>query len=455
MLVAGKGRNLKGVTNALNPEAEGDLEFWPAPCVSLPVAARVTLPGSKSLAARELVLQALAEDSGTVSGLPGGRDTVLLRQALAALGTGLDETSPGSGVWRVCPSEELHGACSIDCGLAGTVMRFVPPVAALALGPVSFDGDAYARRRPLAPLLQALGTLGADVVCEGAAGLPFTVHGRGFLEGGECTIDASLSSQFVSALLLCAPRFRVGLKLRHTGGSLPSEPHIAMTLACLRARGVAAHSPRPGVWEVEPGPIAAAHRQLEPDLSNAAPFLAAALVRGGSVTVCAWPKETEQVGAKLPELLTLFGAAASYNEATRELTVTAQAGALKSPGTLHLPEAGELAPTLVGLAALAGGTSEITGIAHIRHHETDRLAALKNELNERGCTVTELPDGLRIVSPGATALKGGIWRCYADHRMATTGALLGLAIPELKLDNVACTDKTLPGFTGLWRTVSE
>ena len=425
-------------------------ELWPAPTAAAAIEARVALPGSKSLTGRELLLSALAEGPATLRAPLHSRDSALMVDALRALGTGIEEL-PGGGEFggdlRITPAEELTGSTSIGCGLAGTVMRFVPPVAALALGPVAFDGDPYARKRPMRPLLDALRALGADIADEGRGALPFTVHGRGSLQGGRVEIDASLSSQFVSALLLAGPRFDEGVHVVHTGDRLPSVPHIEMTLAALRARGVDATSPAPGEWRVAPGPITARDETIEPDLSNAAPFLAAAVAAGGRVTIPNWPAETTQVGDSLRTLLPEFGAEVTLTPAG-ELTVSGS-GSVRGV-RLHVPEAGELAPTLVGLAAIAaldGEPSEITGIGHIRHHETDRIAALVAEIRALGGEAEELPDGIAI---RPAQLTGGRWGSYADHRMATTGSLVGLRVPGVEVEDIASTSKTLPQFPALW-----
>jgi len=437
-------------------EGSGEVaELWPAPSADGPLNARVSLPGSKSLTGRELILAALADEPGWLRAPLHSRDSALMVDALRALGTGIEEIptdSPFGPDLRIIPAEELTGSTSIACGLAGTVMRFVPPLAALALGPVAFDGDPYARKRPMRPVLDALRALGADIADEGRGALPFTVHGTGSLRGGRVELDASLSSQFVSALLLSAPRFTDGVHVVHTGERLPSMPHIEMTIAALRARGVEVSSPATGEWVVAPGAIRALDIRIEPDLSNAAPFLAAALALGGSVTVPGWPEATTQVGDQLRELLPAFGARAERGD-DGSLGVSAE-GALRGV-RLHVPEAGELAPTLVGLAALAahgsdgtdGEPSEITGIGHIRHHETDRIAALVTEIRRLGGDAEELEDGIAI---RPAALHGGVWQSYADHRMATTGALIGLRVPGVEVEDVASTSKTLPQFPQMW-----
>lgn len=426
---------------------------WRAPVAPGPVAATLSLPGSKSLTNRELVLAALADGPSVLRAPLWSRDSELMVEGLRQLGTRF-ERMPGAGGFgddlRVTPADELVGSTTIDCGLAGTVMRFLPPVAALALGPTTFDGDETAYRRPMRGVIDGLRGLGVDLDDDGRGTLPFTVHGFGRVEGGELAIDASASSQFVSGLLLSAPRFERGLDLAHTGERLPSLPHIEMTIDTLAHRGVEVEQPAVGRWRVAPGPIAARDVDIEPDLSNAAPFLVAALVAGGSVTITGWPSQTTQVGAQLAELLPRFGARVERDG--DRLTVHAPAtGADGSRGIrgvdLDLSEAGELVPNLVALAAFADGPSTITGIGHIRHHETDRLAALAAELNGLGGRVTELDDGLRIEP---APLHGGAWKAYADHRMATTGAIVGLAVEGVVVDDIGSTSKTLPQFTELW-----
>lgn len=424
---------------------------WPAPTPAAPLAATLSLPGSKSLTNRELVLAALADGVSVLRSPLHSRDSRLMVQALRALGTTIEEV-PGAGSfgpdWKITPGE-LFGSTTIDCGLAGTVMRFLPPVAALALGPTTFDGDAGARRRPMHTTISSLKALGVDVADEGRGALPFTVHGTGHVAGGALTIDASSSSQFVSGLLLAAARFDNGLDLTHAGERLPSLPHIEMTIEVLKNRGVTVASPEVGRWVVQPGPIAALDIDIEPDLSNAAPFLAAALVTGGSVTIAGWPAATTQVGNYLMDLLPLFGATVTRDGSS--LTVTGVLDASGTPAingiTLDLSTGGELAPAIVALAALASTPSTITGIGHIRHHETDRLAALATEINNLGGNVTELPDGL-LIEPAP--LHGGIWATYEDHRMAHAGAIIGLAVVGVEVENIATTSKTLPEFVQLW-----
>ncbi|GAB2575718.1 3-phosphoshikimate 1-carboxyvinyltransferase [Microlunatus antarcticus] len=417
---------------------------WPAPQAPVPVTATVSVPGSKSETNRALVLAALASGPSTITNGLDARDTQLMRDALRFLGVTIDESTDGSGTWRVTPPAGFSGGGTVDCGLAGTVMRFVPPLAVLADGPVAFDGDEQAYGRPMRPLLDALRDLGAQVDAGGSGdGLPFTVVGRPDAAGGTVTVDASTSSQFVSALLLVGARLAGGLELRHEGPPVPSLPHIAMTVAMLRERGVEVDDSQADRWAVSPGPIAPRDVVVEPDLSNAAPFLAAAAVTGGTVTVPHWPTDTLQPGDQLRDILSVFGAEVTLTEAG--LTVTGTDQLLGSD--LDLAAASELTPVVAALAALARDTSHIHGVAHVRGHETDRLAALRTELDAMGGRVHETHDGLTI---HPRLMAGGTFQTYADHRMAQAGALLGLVVPDVVLDDVECTSKTMPTFVALW-----
>jgi 3-phosphoshikimate 1-carboxyvinyltransferase len=414
---------------------------WQAPRATGPVDARVSLPGSKSLTNRELVLSALAEGPGVVRRALRSRDTDLMAAALTSLGSRVDTTSPD---WSVVPGISADDArdVAIDCGLAGTVMRFVPPVAALRGGATSFDGDPHARTRPMAEVLGALRSLWVTVHSESDR-LPFVVVGSGRVRGGRVVIDASTSSQFVSALLLAAPRFEEGLDLRHDGKPLPSLPHVEMTVACLRGRDVEVDDSGPNRWLVHPGPIAARDLVIEPDLSNAAPFLMLALTSRGRVTVADWPTETTQAGDALREILHRMGA---------EVTLDEEGLTVRGTGAIHgidvdLHDVGELAPTIAALAALADSPTHLRGIAHIRGHETDRLAALAAELTGLGGDVTEREDGLSL---RPARLHGGTFHTYADHRMAQAAVVIGSAVDGVLVENVETTAKTFPGFAGVW-----
>nr|WP_326493460.1 3-phosphoshikimate 1-carboxyvinyltransferase [Dietzia sp. SL131] len=425
------------------------VSHWNAPVAAGPVDADVTIPGSKSLTNRALVLAALADGPSRLVGTLRSRDTDLMIGALQALGTRIEGPSgplgPGDTDLVITPGE-LRGA-DVECGLAGTVMRFVPSVAALATGRSTFDGDPAARVRPQATVLDALRALGAAIT---GGSLPFTVDGTGSLRGGRVEMDASASSQFVSGLLLSAARFDEGAELVHVGASpVPSGPHIEMTLEMLRESGVAVDQPTPSSWRVAPGAIAAVDRVVEPDLSNATPFLAAAAVTGGTVRVPHWPATTTQPGDAIRGILRDMGASVTLEDAdgAGHGTLVVVGPSRLSPVDLDLSAIGELTPTVAALCALADGPSRLTGIAHLRGHETDRLAALAAELGAVGCGVTELADGLEITP---APLHGAPWRAYADHRMATAGAIIGLVAPGVGVDDVESTSKTMPGFTAMW-----
>ncbi|WAC56371.1 3-phosphoshikimate 1-carboxyvinyltransferase [Gordonia sp. SL306] len=417
------------------------MSIWSAPVVTSPVVATVELPGSKSITNRAFVLAALADGPSTVRGALRSRDTNLMLNGLSGLGVGVQVDHDDETTVAIEP-RPMHGA-DVYCGLAGTVMRFLPPVAAFADGVVSFDGDEQARTRPLATILDGLRGLGVEIVGDR---LPFTVTAGGAARGGEITIDASASSQFVSGLLLSAARFDDGVTIRHVGPPVPSMPHIDMTLEMLSTAGVGVERPGPDEWRVAPGSIRAVDWEIEPDLSNAAAFLAAAAVTHGAVTVPRWPATTTQPGVQIVDILAEMGCAIECSEGS--LTVR---GPEKLTGvSIDLRDVGELTPTVAALCALADGESVLSGIGHLRGHETDRLAALSTEINRLGGDCTETDDGLRI-SP--TTMHGAVWKSYADHRMATAGALIGLVVQGVTVDDVETTAKTLPDFPGMWQNM--
>jgi 3-phosphoshikimate 1-carboxyvinyltransferase len=411
-------------------------EPWIAPFTNQPVRATVQVPGSKSITNRALLLAALSERGGTLTGALRSRDSRLMIDALRALGVPVDDDDQVV----VGAHQGLRGPTQVDCGLAGTVMRFVPPAAAIADGDVHFDGDPRARERPMSTVLDALRALGASL--DGDT-LPFTLHGKGALAGGTVTIDASASSQFVSGLLLAGARYDAGLTVHHDGKPVPSLPHIDMTVQMLREAGVAVDDSEPNTWRVDPGPIESRDWVVEPDLSNATPFLAAAAVTGGSVTIPGWPENTTQPGDMFGAIAADMGCTVQRDE--HALTLTGPERLLGVDVDLH--EAGELTPTVAAMAVLADGPSILRGIAHLRGHETDRLAALATEINKLGGDATETEDGL-VVRP--RPMNGGVWAAYDDHRMATAGAVVGLMVPGIRVDDIGTTSKTLPDFPAMW-----
>jgi 3-phosphoshikimate 1-carboxyvinyltransferase len=415
-------------------------QVWATPHRATPVDAVVALPGSKSLTARALVLAALADGPGRLVRPLRARDTDLMAAALRALGVRVDDDGED---WLVTPGP-LRGPAEVDAGLAGTVLRFLPPVAALADGPVRVDGDPRLRERPNAGLIAALRDLGVQVDDGGRGRAPFTVHGTGRVRGGAVTVDASESSQIVSGLLLAAARFDEGVDLALAGG-VPSMPHVEMTVESLRERGVDVVRTGRG-WRVAPGPVAARDEVLEPDLSNAAPFLAAALVTGGRVTVRDWPPQTTQPGGRLGELLGAMGADVERTDEGLRVTGT---GTVR-PLVADLGEVGELTPVLAALCALADGTSRLTGVGHLRGHETDRLQALDEVLTAVGARVQQLPDGL-VIEPGPH--RAARLDSYADHRMVHAAAVLGLAVEGVEVRDPGAVSKTLPDFVDRWNAM--
>ncbi|MEP6761502.1 MAG: 3-phosphoshikimate 1-carboxyvinyltransferase [Sporichthyaceae bacterium] len=411
---------------------------WPAPTATGPVRATVNVPGSKSVTNRALVLAALASSPTTLHGPLRSRDTTLMVAGLRALGVTIDDHGEH---WVITPGP-LTGPATIDVGNAGTVMRFLLPLAALADGDVHFDGDPRARERPLKPVVDVLRALGTSIT-SASGGLPLTVSGRGWLMGGTVTLDASLSSQFVTALLLAGPRFASGIEVRHDGERLPSGLHIAMTVEMLRAAGVLVEHAETYAWRVEPGPLHVGSLRIEPDLSNAAPFLAAAMVTTGSVTVPDWPVRTSQAGDVLRHLLERLGGRCELTP--RGLTVT---GPEVIKGIdVDLGDVGELTPVIAAICAFAESPSTLGGIGHLRHHETDRLAALSREITGLGGDVHDTEDGL-VINP--QPLRAGLFSTYDDHRLATAAAVLGLCVPGIEVEDIATTGKTLPGFVELW-----
>ena len=425
---------------------------WPALFRgSQPVEAFVVIPGSKSVTNRALILAAQADSPSILRRPLVSRDSELMVAGLRALGVGIEEQTVSiNGIeelqWTVTPGP-LRGGVKIDVGNAGTVMRFLPPLAALATGDVAFDGDPRSYERPLGPVIKALEELGVSVEHDGRYSLPLKLHGNGKIPGGALTIDASASSQFLSALLLVAPSFENGIVATHKGGQLPSMPHIEMTVDMLRSFGAqievntAAQS-----WSVKSGKLHGQELVIEPDLSNAAPFLSLAMVCGGSVTIADWPQTTTQPGDQLRSIFTQMGAKISMDQ--RGLTLT-------GTGVIHgididLHDVGELTPSIAAVAALADSPSHLRGIAHLRLHETDRLAALTREINALGGDVVEEESALHITP---APLHGGVFHTYDDHRLATAGAVLGLVVPGIEVENIATTRKTLPDFPGLWSSL--
>ena len=419
-------------------------ELWPAPFRGRkPVTSRVTIPGSKSVTNRALILAAQADSPSTLRRPLISRDSELMSAGLQAMGVSIDGNDDA---WTLTPAP-LRGPAHIDVGNAGTVMRFLPPLAALAQGDISFDGDPRSYERPLGPVIKALEELGIAIEHEGRYSLPLVIQAKGAIPGGALTIDASASSQFLSALLLVAPSMTNGIGAQHRGDSLPSMPHIDMTVQMLRDFGATVHVDKKAQsWRVEPGTLRGQDFVIEPDLSNASPFLSIAMVCGGSITIADWPKNTTQPGDQLREIFTQMGARVEFT--SEGLTLTG--GPAIHGIDIDLHDVGELTPSIAALAALADSPSQLRGIGHLRLHETDRLAALTREINSLGGNVVEEETALHITP---APLHGGTFHTYEDHRLATAGAVIGLVVPDVLVENVATTRKTLPDFPGLWNSL--
>jgi 3-phosphoshikimate 1-carboxyvinyltransferase len=430
-------------------DSSAQQQLWPAPTRGRnSVNATVVIPGSKSVTNRALILAAQAQGKSVLHRPLVSRDTELMAAGLQSMGIKIEMEKDS---WTITPSK-LTGPAKVDVGNAGTVMRFLPPLSALASGDISFDGDPRSYERPLGPVIQALENLGISIEHGGRYSLPMVVKGKGEIIGGSLTIDASASSQFLSALLLIAPSTTNGITAIHRGSALPSMPHIDMTVAMLGDFGASVEvDVSKNTWTVKSGKLQGQNLTIEPDLSNASPFLSIAMVCGGSITIADWPKSTTQPGDQLRDIFTQMGARVEFVDGGLKIT-----GGESIHGIdIDLHDVGELTPSIAALAALADSPSHLRGIGHLRLHETDRLAALTREINALGGNVTEDETSLRI-SPASSFgkdLHGGTFHTYDDHRLATAGAVIGLVVPGVTVENIATTRKTLPDFPGLWQSL--
>jgi len=414
--------------------------MWSAPFrASKPISGAINIPGSKSVTNRALVLSALASSPSTLRKGLRSRDTDLMIKALSSLGVKIEIEED---LWKITPAP-LMGPAGIDVGNAGTVMRFLPPLASLAKGLISFDGDLRSHQRPLAPVIKALESLGVSIEHQGRYSLPLVINGAGYITGGEVEIDASASSQFLSSLLLVAPLMKQGLRIKNIGKSLPSKPHIEMTIAMLAQYGAVVDTSIDNQWSVEPTTLSGVDLVIEPDLSNAAVFMAAPILCGGEVIIKDWPRKTTQPGDQLRQI---------FSEMGGEIDFVDQGLRVRSSGQIRgididLGDVGELTPVIAALASLADSPSYLRGIGHLRLHETDRLSALKNELTALGAEVLEEESALRI---NPKPMKAGVFHTYEDHRLATAGALIGLAVNGVEVENIETTRKTITDFPALW-----
>ena len=423
---------------------------WSAPfrggltSVGEPINAKISIPGSKSATNRALILAAIAKTPSRLRKPLSSRDADLMVKGLQSLGCKIDEIKTDQGFDYQITPQKLSGPTQIDVGNAGTVMRFLPPIASLATGLVHFDGDARSHERPLEPVIKALEQLGASIEHGNKYRLPLTINGSGEIKGGEVEVDASASSQFISALMLLGPATKNGLTIRNIGKSLPSMPHIEMTIQMLRQFGATVEISE-NSWTVISGDLLGQDLTIEPDLSNAAPFMAAAMICGGSVEILDWPKSTSQPGDQLRDIFAKMGARIEQSNNGLKISGSGKINGID----IDLHDVGELTPSIAAVATLASSPSTLRGIAHLRLHETDRLAALANEINNLGGDVTEGPGELLIKPTKLVASQ--IFKSYEDHRMATAGAIIGLAVKDLIVENIETTKKTLPDFPGMWQ----
>ena len=445
---------------------------WPAPTIdasnrAVAIDSTITIPGSKSVTNRALILAAISQTPSRLRKPLSSRDADLMVKGLRSLGCQIDEVKTDEGFDYLITPNKLVGPTQIDVGNAGTVMRFLPPIAALANGLIHFDGDARSHERPLGPVISALEQLGISIEHGNKYRLPLTINGSGKIAGGEIEVDASASSQFVSALLLLGPATENGITVKHIGSTLPSQPHIDMTVQMLRQFGATVEVVGNSTWIVLPSKLTGQDLTIEPDLSNAAPFMAAAMITGGRVVIKDWPKVTTQPGDQLRKIFSDMGAQISFVEdglaVQGKSSVSGDNNAAGLTGLtgltgidVDLHDVGELTPSIAAVAALASTPSALRNIEHLRLHETDRLSALANEINKLGGDVTQTASDL-MINPkplklsAATPTDHYLFNTYEDHRMATAGAIIGLVVPGVIVENIETTKKTLPDFPGLWR----
>ena len=414
-----------------------------------PLDGQIEVPGSKSITNRALLLAALAQGESRLLGGLESDDTVVMRAALAGLGIAVEtETSQkGETVWRV---DGRGGQFEIpdhalDCGNSGTTVRFLTAALTLAPGAIVVDGNARMRERPIADLVTALRELGAELSLEGAADCPpIRVQGGG-LRGGTALIDASRSSQFVSAVLQAAPYAATDIELGFKDGVIVSRPYIDLTLEVMRAFGADV------AWRgeaddehlvVKAGQTYRAREyRIEPDASSAAyPFCAAAIA-GGRVSVSGIPEHSLQSDFKILDLLARMGCRVE-REGDR-VTVISSPTRLHSLGEIDMNDFPDAVLAYAVVALFADAPTTIKNVANLRIKETDRLAALASELHKLGAGTETGPDWLRIQP---APLRGAEIETYDDHRMAMSLSLAGLRVPGVVILDPGCVSKTWPDF---------
>ncbi|MFJ3825058.1 3-phosphoshikimate 1-carboxyvinyltransferase [Streptomyces nodosus] len=398
---------------------------------------RARIPGSKSITNRALLLAAAAVGTSRLRLPLVSADTIAFRTALTNLGIQV-RTREDDEVWEVTGAGRgPTGKADIWCEDAGTAARFLPPFAAVGHGRFVFDGSAQLRARPLGPLADTLAALGTTVTTDPGGGLPMTLESEG-LDGGAVTVESSLSSQFLSGLLMAAPLMRRPLTL--TIDSLVSRPYIVMTLALMRRFG-AKVTERPGdVIEVQPGGYSALDLTVEPDASTASYVFAAAAVTGVTVTVPGLGHGSLQGDLRFVDVLRQLGAQVDVTESATSVTGE---GPLRGGLSVDMGEISDTFMTLAAIAPLADAPITIRGIAHARLKESDRIAAVAQNLRALGVDTDEGHDWI-TVHPGTPT--GARIACRRDHRIGMAFSVLGLRVPGVALDDPSCVGKTFPGF---------
>jgi 3-phosphoshikimate 1-carboxyvinyltransferase len=427
-----------------------------------PVQGLVRPPGSKSITNRALICAALAEGPSTLTGALESDDTQVMVESLRRLGLRVDWNRPTatiriSGNWpastaqptasggRMPPDnaapptrpDKTSHPLDFYVGNSGTTVRFLTAMLTLGRGVFRLDGNARMRERPIQDLLDALRQLGADVSSELNTGCPPVLIRAQGLPGGEATVRGDISSQYLSALLMAAPYARRGVRLR-IDGPLVSQPYVRITTAVMRAFGVEIHVGDLQAFDIHPGKYRGRTYAIEPDASAASYFFAAAAITGGQVTVAGLSPGSLQGDVAFVELLERMGCRVDHGPSG----IAVQGGPLQGIDA-DMNAISDTVQTLAAVALFADGPTTITGVAHIRHKETDRIGNLAAELRRLGAAVEERPDGLSI-APGP--LRGAAIDTYDDHRMAMSLALAGLRVSGVTINQPRCVAKTYPGF---------
>ncbi len=402
------------------------------------VQGTVRPPGSKSLTNRALIIAALAEGNSELVGVLDSVDTRVMMESLERLGIFVEHNFEQCVIkTKGCGGVPPASAAELWLENSGTSIRFLTAFCALGQGAYRLDGNSRMRQRPIGDLLKAVRQLGADAQCElGTDCPPVTIRSQG-LAGGTAMIDAHLSSQYLSALLMAAPCARGPVEIR-LSGELVSEPYIDMTLGVMARFGVTVDTSLPGVFRTTPQRYRGTVYEIEPDASAASYFFAAAAITGGEVTVSGLSEYALQGDLRFLDVLEQMGCRVGW----KAHGVTVCGGPLLGVD-VDMNAISDTVQTLAAVAPFATGPTNIRNVAHIRHKETDRIAAVTTELRRLGVRVEEREDGLTI-HPGP--LKPAIIETYDDHRMAMSFALVGLKQPGVQIAHPECTAKTYPEF---------